>query len=247
MTSKVQPSNWQPGDLSGLKGFDGLYSEEVRLTIEEAIPFNTDTETKHALISDAIWIAAELYAARKHAGRATPPEKKAGLSDIQHKAGKLKEALASLDYDSRIRLHEQAEADHKAQQESAKKAKKAKKAASAVQDAPGEPGGEVAADPDSDLQIWQGGDIAIAETSRQIEKLQEWSQQALDSIEQTRRGRQSDYAVKTAMKSLAALLEKASGKAPSGYSVINFATAVLSPVVGEEIAFDWYWRTRNAV
>ncbi len=204
MTSKTKPSSWQPGDLETLEGFDGLYPEEVRQTILEATPDDIDAEKRPALVGVAIVIALELYAAERHAGRATVPEMKAGISGIQDKALFLIKALASLDHDSRARLHD-------------------------------------AADPDG-----PDGDIAVAETSRQIEKLQEWCQQTLSKIGKARRGQQSNHAVKVAMVDLAAALKKASGKAPSGKSVIDFAAAALSPVVGE-IDFDWHWRTRSNV
>ena len=204
MASKTKPSSWQPGDLKTLEGFDDLYPKDVRQTIVEAAPDDIDAEKTHTLVGAAIEIALEVYVAEKHAGRATVPELRAGISDIQDKALLLKKALASLDYDSRARLHH-------------------------------------AADPDG-----PDGDIALAETSRQIEKLQQWCQQALNTIGKATRGQQSNTAVKAAMVELAAALEKASGKAPSGNSVINFAAAALSPVVGE-IDFDWHWRTRTTV
>ncbi|MCH8858890.1 MAG: hypothetical protein IID54_04835 [Proteobacteria bacterium] len=204
MTSKAKPSNWQPGGLEKLEGFDDLYPEDVRLTIKEAIPNDLDAEKIDTLVGTAIWIALDLYVAEKNVGRATVPELKASISDIQDKARLLKKALASLDYDSRAQLHD-------------------------------------AAEPDG-----SDGDIAVAETSRQIEKLQGWCQEALSKIGEATRGQQSNVAVKKAMVALAAALEKTSGKAPSGNSVINFAAAALSPVVGE-IDFDWHWRKRSTV
>ena len=204
MTSKAKPSSWQPGGLETLEGFDDLYPEDVRQTIIEAIPDNIGAEKKPALVGAAIEIALELYIAEKHAGRASVPELRAGISNIQDKTLLLKKALASLDYDSRARLHD-------------------------------------AADPNG-----PDGDIALAETSRQIEKLQEWCQQALSKIGKATRGQQSNVAVKVAMVELAAALEKTSGKAPSSNSVIGFAAAALSPVVGE-VDFDWHWRTRSTV
>ena len=216
MTSKSKPSTWQPGGLEALKGFDDLYSEDVRQAINEAMPEDLSADACTTLSNAALDIALEVYAARQLTDRPTHSEIKAGLSEIHDKAGGLLEALALLDHDSRKLLHKIADPKNE-------------------DDVKPSPADEAAI-------VEPYGDIALAKTTRQIEKLQRWCKQAIGKLEKPRPGPKPDKALKAAMKDLADAWEEVSGKRPSGQSRADFASAVLSPVVGEGADFDWHWR-----